>query len=68
MAPGRWLLEKRLEAAARLLVCSENQVMDVATESGFKNITHFDRVFKQHYNTSPLQYRKQHVAVHASIA
>lgn len=68
MAPGRWLLEKRLEAAARLLVCSENPVIDVALESGFKNITHFDRVFKQHYNTSPLRYRKHHVPVHASIA
>jgi len=68
MAPGRWLLEKRLEAAARSLVCTENPVMDVAIESGFKNITHFDRVFKQHYNTSPLQYRKHHIPVHASIA
>ena len=68
MAPGRWLLEKRLEAAARLLVCSENQVMDVATESGFKNIHHLDRVFKHHYNISPLQYRKHHVPAHASIA
>ena len=68
ISPGRWLLEKRLEAAARLLIRSEKPVMDVAIESGFKNITHFDRVFKQHYNSSPLQYRKHHVPVHASIA
>jgi AraC-like DNA-binding protein len=68
MAPGRWLLEKRLEAATRLLVSSEKPVMDVAIESGFKNISHFDRVFKQHYNASPLQYRKLHLPVHASVA
>lgn len=68
IAPGRWLLEKRLEAAARLLLCSEKPVLDVAMESGFKNITHFDRVFKQHYASSPLQFRKRHVPVQASIA
>ena len=65
MAPGRWLLEKRLEAASRLLMSSEKPVMDVVVESGFKNISHFDRVFKQHYKTSPLQYRKRYVTVHA---
>jgi AraC-like DNA-binding protein len=57
--PGRWLLEKRLDAAARLLLRSQKAVLDVALESGFKNMAHFDRVFKQHFGVSPLQYRKR---------
>lgn len=66
MAPGRWILEKRLDTAARHLVQTDKAVVDVALESGFKNIAHFNRVFKQHFRISPLQYRKQHTTVNAS--
>ena len=66
--PGRWLLEKRLDAAARLLLRSQKTVLDVALESGFKNMAHFDRVFKQHFGESPLQYRKRFSAKSISPA
>ena len=56
--PGRWLLEKRLEAARRLLLAPDKSVNDVALESGFKNNTHFSRVFKNFFGSSPLQFRK----------
>jgi len=56
--PGRWLLEKRLNRAAYLLLHCDRSIIDVACESGFKNITHFNRVFKKQYGVSPLQYRK----------
>lgn len=57
--PGRWLLEKRLDVARQLLYDTEKPILDVVIESGFKNITHFDRVFKKHFGVSPLRYRKQ---------
>jgi AraC family transcriptional regulator, exoenzyme S synthesis regulatory protein ExsA len=66
--PGRWLLEKRLNVAERFLKNSDLPVMDVAIESGFKNITHFTRVFKQRFGTSPLQYRKQFSVKIASLS
>jgi len=59
--PGRWLLEKRLNRAAHLLSHSDHSIIEVASESGFKNITHFNRVFKKQYRVSPLQYRRQNV-------
>lgn len=57
--PGRWLLEKRLEHASRLLKQTALPINDVVIESGFKNLAHFDRVFKKHFGSSPLRYRKQ---------
>jgi AraC-like DNA-binding protein len=59
VSPGRWLLQKRLDRSADLLSHSDHPVMDIVGESGFKNITHFNRVFKKQYGVSPLQYRKQ---------
>ena len=66
-SPGRWLLEKRLGAAAKLLKQSGMQVMDIAQESGFENIAHFDKVFKKQFGQSPLQYRKQFFANSISL-
>jgi AraC family transcriptional regulator, exoenzyme S synthesis regulatory protein ExsA len=58
-SPGRWLLQKRLEHARRLLIQTDKQVTDVAFESGFVNVTHFDRVFKQNTGMAPIKYRKR---------
>ncbi|HET6768693.1 MAG TPA: AraC family transcriptional regulator [Chitinophagaceae bacterium] len=59
MPPGKWLLEKRLEYAGRLLMNSKKSITDVVLESGFTNTAHFDRVFKKCFGESPLQYRKK---------
>ncbi|HEX5654694.1 MAG TPA: AraC family transcriptional regulator [Chitinophagaceae bacterium] len=66
--PGRWLLEKRLNRAAHLLAHSDLPVGELVFESGFNNITHFNRAFKKHYRLSPLQYRKHHSSVLAYTA
>ena len=57
--PGRWLTQKRLEYAKDLLDTSKKNVSEIADESGFENITHFSRIFKEKYGLSPLQYRKR---------
>jgi AraC-like DNA-binding protein len=57
--PGRWLLEKKLETAKRLLLAPEKSVNDAAYESGFKNNTHFSRTFKNFFGRSPLQFKKE---------
>lgn len=62
--PGRWLIQKRLEYAHRLLNMSEKNVNEIAYESGFENVTHFSRVFKEKFGLSPLQYRKQKEVKH----
>jgi AraC-like DNA-binding protein len=60
ITPGRWLLQKRLDYACMLLTTTDNTVSDITLESGFENIAHFSRAFKQKFGASPLQYRKLH--------
>ena len=57
-SPGKWLLSKRLDYAATLLVNNLSNVSQVAFESGFEDVSHFSRVFKQKFNQSPSRYRK----------
>ncbi len=59
----RWVLKQRLSMAAHLLEVdtgSERTVSAIAYSSGFKNISHFSRVFKDQYGLSPGQYRQQY--------
>jgi len=59
MPPGKWLMERRLEYASRLLFNTKKSITDIVIESGFINITHFDRIFKKHFGATPLQHRKK---------
>jgi AraC-like DNA-binding protein len=61
--PGKWLMEKRLHYAYRLLNTTSKTINDIAFESGFENTTHFSRVFKARFQISPL-HQRQHTVVH----
>lgn len=50
----------RIREAQRLLRETDDKVMTICERSGFENIHHFCRVFKQISHLSPLQYRKEH--------
>lgn len=58
-SPGKWLLQKRLNYAKLLLDTSKKTVNEIADDSGFESVTHFSRVFKERFGSSPLQYRKK---------
>ncbi|WP_437395046.1 helix-turn-helix domain-containing protein [Flagellimonas lutimaris] len=53
------MTSKRLEKAKLLLKSSDKSIGDVVFECGFKNISHFSRIFKERYQASPSQYRGQ---------
>ena len=57
-APGRWLLQKRLEYSAVLLKNPEMNVLQVALDCGFEDLSHFSRAFKNKFGVSPANYRK----------
>lgn len=48
----------RIKQAQVLLESSTLSVTEVAESVGYKNISHFNKVFKTYLETTPLQYRK----------
>ena len=56
--PGKWLLEKRLDLAANLLLSSDMTVSEVAYDSGFEDLSHFSKSFKDKFGKSPNIFRK----------
>jgi len=57
-SPGKWLLRKRLDYSAALLRTSKMNVTEIAFESGFEDVSHFSRVFKERFNVPPMTYRQ----------
>lgn len=53
-----YLNDYRLQIAAGLLKETEETILDVATATGFENLSYFNRAFKKKYGMTPGQYRK----------
>jgi AraC-like DNA-binding protein len=50
--------ELRLNRAAMLLVTTETPIIEIASLSGFNNLSNFNRAFKLHFGKTPSAYRK----------
>lgn len=48
----------RISKAMELLKNSDDRVLDICHKAGFNNVNHFNRLFRQITNVSPLEYRK----------
>lgn len=57
--PGQWLLERRLQHAVRLLRNEHKTISDVTFQSGFENVSHFSRSFKQRFGTAPSVFKQE---------
>ena len=57
-SPGKWLLRRRLEQAKYLLELTGKNINELAFETGFENVSHFIKNFKQTYGITPLQFKK----------
>jgi len=60
-SPGKWLIKKRVEYSANLLICSDQSISQISFESGFEDLSHFSRVFKEKTGKSPSEFRKVQV-------
>lgn len=58
--PGKWLTNRRLEKAKLLLKSSNKLISDITVDCGFKNVSHFSRIFKERFGVSPSEYRSLH--------
>jgi transcriptional regulator GlxA family with amidase domain len=50
--------EFRIKHACELLRSSQLNMAEICFESGFGNLSHFNKQFKHYMNETPLQYRK----------
>lgn len=56
--PGNWIKEKRLEFAKSLLINSDLSINEICYESGFKNTSHFNKIFKEKFGSPPHKFKK----------
>lgn len=56
-----YLIEYRLNHAADALRNSDATILDIASESGFDNLSNFNRLFKKRFHKTPSEFRKQNV-------
>lgn len=52
--------EMRIEEARRLLLDKHRSIAEVSYDSGFNNLSHFNKHFKRITGVSPSEYRKEH--------
>ena len=54
------LTEIRIKKAAELIKSGDINIVDICSMVGYKNITHFYNIFKQHYKITPAEFRNIH--------
>ncbi|MGN0423351.1 MAG: AraC family transcriptional regulator [Lachnospiraceae bacterium] len=56
---GNYLIEFRLGKAAYALRTTEDTVLEIAEQTGFNNLSNFNRLFKKKYKMTPSSFRKK---------
>jgi len=60
LTPFAYLTQRRIRAAMQQLRNGSDKILAVAFSSGFNDIGHFNRKFREFANCSPSQYRRRH--------
>lgn len=53
-----YINSRRLDKSCELLRLSSRTVIEVAQQTGFNNVTYFNRLFKKRFGKSPTEFRK----------
>ena len=54
-----FVIEMRLNESCRLLKETDQSILEICYESGFKNLSNFNRLFRKQFQESPVEYRKK---------
>lgn len=60
ISPVTYLINYRLQEAAKLLASTEKKVTVISKDTGFDNVDYFCKAFKKYYKLTPTKYRKKH--------
>lgn len=58
---SQYLIDYRLEIAARQLIETSDKIIDLAENVGFHNASYFSRAFHSKYGETPSAYRNHHI-------
>lgn len=58
-SPLNYLIQLRLTHAVHLLETTDQKIIGIAEECGFRNLSNFNRLFKQHVGLSPSELRER---------
>lgn len=53
LSPQKWLIQRRLVSAHELIKKGGCKVSDICYEVGFKNLSHFSKIYKEMYGVAP---------------
>lgn len=58
MTPTEYINDRRLEYSIYLLTQTSDDILDICSQCGFHNLSHFYHLFKEKYHTSPARFKK----------
>lgn len=58
-SPMEYINQYRLSVAARALETTKNPIINIAVDTGFHNVSYFNRAFRAKYNMTPTEYRRK---------
>lgn len=53
LTPQKWIIKRRLEAAHDLIKSGKKKVTEACFDVGFKNLSHFSKIYKESYGVAP---------------
>ena len=60
MPPHRWFIKQRLMQSRLLLISTSKSISEIGIECTFPNTSHFIKLFKKQYGSTPAIYRSTH--------
>lgn len=59
LSPTKYMNQLKLNYAANLILHSDYDILDIVYESGFQSVGYFYKIFKETFQQTPQQFRKQ---------
>ena len=53
LTPQKWIIKRRLETAHDLIKSGKKKVTEACFDVGFKNLSHFSKIYKEAYGVAP---------------
>lgn len=53
LTPQKWIIRRRLEVAHELIKSGRRKVTEACFDVGFKNLSHFSKIYKEAYGAAP---------------